>query len=222
MATAAVETDSLESRQSLVLKGLNWAKYRQISDTLTGSHVRLTYDQGVLELMTKSTLHEILSRLYFSFLAVLAEEFACPLASCGSMTCDREDLDRGAEPDECFYLVNEPRVRGKDQIDLAIDPPPDLMMEIDLSRSSRRRLEIYAAIKVPEVWVIGVDSLTVLHLGSDCKYAEAQQSQFFPGIPMSELAGLALRRGEMDNIALMREFRAWVGDCLVRGTKGQK
>ena len=112
--------------------------------------------------MTKSRLHETLSRLYYMVLCVLTREFGLPIVSCGGMTCDREDLDRGAEPDECIYIVNADRVRGKDRLDLTIDPPPDLMVEVDLSSSSRLRLEVYAAIKVPEVWQVGVDSLAVL------------------------------------------------------------
>jgi len=222
MAPAAIESapqTNLEPRQCLVLSGVDWKRYRQISEALTENHVRLTYDRGVLEFMTKSTLHEILSRLYNSFLVVLADEFDLPLACCGSMTCDREDLERGVEPDECFYLLNAPLVRGKKQIDLATDPPPDLMLEIDLSRSSRRRVTIYAAMKVPEVWKVTVDALTVLQLRQDGGYAMAAESIYFPGIPKAELAAFVQRHAEVDQITLLREFRAWVRECLARAGK---
>jgi Uma2 family endonuclease len=197
MSTAEVGTDkrtALEPRQCLVLRNIDWATYRKVSDALTGHHVRLTYDRGVLELMTKSTLHELLSRFYYRLLVVLTEEFGLPLASCGSMTCDRDDLKRGAEPDECFYLGNALSVRGKDQIDLAVDPPPDLMVEIDLSRSSLRRLAIYATLKVPEVWQVDADSLTVLRLGQDGEYSVADESKYFPGIPLAKVGAFVQRR----------------------------
>jgi Uma2 family endonuclease len=219
MATAVLESKkhlALEPRQYLVLNDVDWATYRRISDALTDHHVRLTYNRGVLELMTLSTLHEVLSRFYNDLLVVLADEFDLPFASCGSMTCDREDLNRGVEPDESYYLVNAPAVRARKQIDLTIDPPPDLMVEVDLSSSSKRRLEIYAAIKVPEVWQVNGESLKVLQLGPDGKYAIATQSMYFPGISLAELAEFVQRREETDHIVLLREFRAWVRDCLAR------
>jgi Uma2 family endonuclease len=222
MATAEVGTDkrtAMEPRQCLVLRNIDWATYRKISDALTGHHVRLTYDRGVLELMTKSTLHGILSRCYYRFLYVLVEEFGLPLLSCGDMTCDRVDLERGAEPDDCIYILNAPLVRGKDQIDLATDPPPDLMIEVDLSSSSRRRLAIYAKIKVPEVWLADATSVRVLQLGDDGDYAVVEQSMYFPGIPLAALASFVQRRSEVDEIVLVNEFRAWVRECLAQGGK---
>jgi Uma2 family endonuclease len=219
MATVAIEPEkctALEPRQCLVLKNVDWATYRQISDALTEHHARLTYDRGVLELMTLSILHEILSGLIHSFIVVLCEEFSLQFASSGSMTCDREDLDRGAEADESFYFNNEPLIRGKEQIDLESDPPPDLMVEIDLSSSSRRRLGIYAAIKVPEVWKAGRESVKVLQLGIDGEYAPAEESMYFPGIPIHEIGGFVQRRGEMDQLTLLIEFRAWVREVRNR------
>jgi Uma2 family endonuclease len=220
MAGAVMESKTesvLEPRQCLVLPDIDWTTYRRISDALTDHHVRLTFNQGVLELMTLSTLHEVLSRFYNDLLVVLADEFDLPFASCGSMTCDREDLNRGVEPDESYYLVNAPAVRGKKQIDLRIDPPPDLMVEIDLTSSSKRRLEIYAAMKVPEVWQANAESLKVLQLSADGKYTVATRSKYFPCIPLDELAAFVRRREETDHIVLLREFRAWVRTCLAAG-----
>jgi Uma2 family endonuclease len=217
MATALTEPEksaALEPRQCITLSGLNWATYRKISDALSDHHVRLTFNRGVLELMTKSRLHEVLSRLYNGFLVVLADEYEMPLSSCGGMTCDREDLERGAEPDECFYLVNEPVIRGKDQIDLTKDPPPDLMVEIDLTSSSKARMTIYAAIKVPEVWRIDAASVTVFQLSQNGSYLPADQSIYFPGLPVSGIAGFAQRLADVDQITVFREFRIWVRKCI--------
>jgi Uma2 family endonuclease len=217
MSTAVIESgkqSKLEPRQAFVLTGIDWATYRKISEALTDHHVRLTYDRGDLELMTKSIFHGILSRLYHTMMVVLAEEHKLPFASCGDMTCDREDLDRGAEPDECFYLLNAPLVRGKRQIDLTTDPPPDLVVEVDLTTNSRRRLAIYAAIQVPEVWKVTADSLTVLRLGADGCYVAVDRSIYFPAIDLSALASFVRREPEMDQLALLGEFRAWVRECL--------
>src|SRR5262249_17087838 len=150
MATATATPE--QSSQFFLVRGIDWPTYRKISDAFQGRHLRITFDRGNLELMTISRAHGSYSRLLGRFVFVLREEFTLPISSCGDMTCDREDLDRGLEPDESFYIVNEALVRDKEEIDLAVDPPPDLALEIDISRSSQNRLEIYAAMRVPEVW----------------------------------------------------------------------
>ena len=95
-----------------------------------------------------------------------------------------EDLERGVEPDECFYLENEPKVRNKHVIDFQTDPPPDLVAEIDISRSSRRRLGVYGALGVPEVWCYNGTVLQVLQRDALGGYQVGQQSIHFPQIPV--------------------------------------
>jgi Uma2 family endonuclease len=123
--------------QRFLLRGVDWAAYRKISEALTGRHVRLTYDGGSLEFMTISYLHARLSRLIARLITVLTEELGLLMCGCGDMTCAREDLERALEPDEGFYIENEPAIRDKEEIDLSVDPPPDLAVGIDLHRSSR-------------------------------------------------------------------------------------
>src|SRR5438105_741851 len=107
--------------QRFLLRAVDWGTYRSISDALKGRHLHLTYDRGNLELRTISGTHGNCSRLLGRFVFVLAEEFKLPVRSFGDMTCESEELDRGVEPDESFYITNEPRVREKEEIDLAID-----------------------------------------------------------------------------------------------------
>ena len=125
-----------------------------------------------------------------------------------------EELDRGVEPDESFYLTNEPLVRDKEEIDLRSDPPPDLMLEIDITRSSRDRMGIYAAMRVPEVWQYDGESLCVWRLGADRRYTVSDTSQYFPPLPIQELAVFLQRRTQMDEVSLVRSFRAWVRDQI--------
>jgi Uma2 family endonuclease len=145
---------------------------------------------------------------------VLTEELQLPVASCGDMTVDREDLERGLEGDESFYIENEPRVRGKEQIDFAVDPPPDLGIEIDIAASSRRRMAIYAALKVPEVWRYDARTLTVFLLGTDGQYAPASKSRVFPQIPVDEIAGFLQQVNQLEENELVRQFRTWVRERL--------
>src|SRR5262245_52608801 len=151
MASALLEPQDRE-QQRLVLRGVDWPRYQAIIRALGERSLRLAYDGENLELMTVSRLHDKLSRLLGRFLVVLTEELGLPLDSAGSVTLEKEDVQRGIEADESFYITNEPLIRDKDEIDLATDPPPDLAVEIDISRSSLNRLAIHAALRIPEVW----------------------------------------------------------------------
>jgi Uma2 family endonuclease len=200
--------------QRLILRDIAWDDYRTISRALTGRHVRLTYDRGTLELMTISHLHGNYSRLLGRMVGVLTEELGLPLHSIGDMTCDREDLERGTEPDEGFYITNEPLIRSKREIDLKVDPPPDLVLEIDVSRSSLRRLDIYAAMRVPEVWRFDGLKVRSYQLGKDGRYAETDRSQYFPALPLDQLVRFLELKNEMDENSLIKMFRQWVREQL--------
>jgi Uma2 family endonuclease len=213
MATVAAPLEKASAfapKQHFALNGVDWANYRKISEAFGGRHMRMTYDRGYLEFMTKSSTHGVCSRLLARLVQTLSEELGVPILSVGDMTCDREDLDRGAEPDEGFYFANAARVRERDPIDLEVDPPPDLMIEIDISRSSARRLMIYAGLGVPEVWQCDGERLTIHRAAGAGSFVVAGASQWFPGFPVHELAVFVQRRTEVEESALIAEFRAWV------------
>jgi Uma2 family endonuclease len=198
------------AEQRFLLGAVDWAAYRAISEALTGRHLHLAYDRGKLEFMTTSSSHSNYSRLLELFTFVLAEEFNLTIRRFGDMTCDREDLQRGLEPDECFYLQNEPRIRGKEELDLAIDPPPDLAQEVELTRSFVNRLGICEALRIPEVWRFNGKTLRAYHLSSDGRYVENEYSLHFPFLKVQELVAFLHKRTEMDEIRLIRLFRDWV------------
>ncbi len=210
VADRAEERAPSRAGQRFVIRDLDWRAYRTIAEALKGRHVRLTYDRGALEFLTISHLHGNLSRLLGRLIVTLTEELGMAVRSCGDMTCDREDLDRALEPDECYYLQNEPRVRGREEIDLATDPPPDLAVEIDVSRNSRRRLRIYAVLGVPEVWRYDGATLEVSLRGANGEYEVAEQSRHFPQVPVRQLADFLGQRTQVDENSLVRSFREWV------------
>ena len=209
-AAPPLGTGSPVTEQRFVLNSIDWQSYRAISHALTGRHLRITYDRGRLELMTISRLHGTFCFLFAQIISILTDEFSLPCGGCRDMTCDRESLERGIEPDECFYIENEARMRGKDNLDMSVDPPPDLAVEIDISRDSRRRLSIYAALGVPEVWRFDGTSLTIYVRQTHGEYEAAPVSPHFPSVPPTEIEAILKRRHEMDDNALMRLFRARV------------
>ena len=138
--------------QRFVFSNMDWPSYLAMGEILRDRPIRMTYDRGVLELMTTSPEHEKAKKLLGRFVEALTEELDIDIASGGSMTCRREDEEGSLEPDECYWIEHEEQVRGRIDIDLESDPPPDLAIEAEISRSVLSRLGIYARLGVPEVW----------------------------------------------------------------------
>ena len=198
------------------IRNLDWKTYQAISKEYFTDRpaFMLAYDEGTLEIMAASRLHEKLSMLLAQIVHVLCEELNLTLSSDGSTTLDREDLNKGIEPDQCFYIFNEPRMRHRDQIELEKDPPPDLAIEVDITSKSINRLGIYAAIGVPEAWRYDGKNFEIRHLTTEGKYLLVAASKYFPTIPLAEIHGFLTRRHDMDSIAWVREFRAWVREQI--------
>jgi Uma2 family endonuclease len=176
--------------QRFLLQNVGWQVYDLFLRELGDRPIRLTYSRGDLELMTPSTIHEKYARFLGRLIEVLTVEMGIEVCNLGSMTCRVEDLDRGLEPDECFYIHNEPAIREKSKIDLSVDPPPDLAIEIDITSSSIDRQEIYAKIGVRELWRFDGETLRVLILNADGRYQPVEQSEIFPFLPIEKVPEL--------------------------------
>lgn len=209
MATVTQAAPAGSDGQRFLLQGVSWEAYEELLRLLGEQPVRLTYDRGRLELMAPSYRHENSSRLLGRFVEVLTEEFDLDMSSAGSTTFRRQDLDRGLEADEGFYIAGEPLIRGKSEIDLQTDPPPDLAIEADITRSSLDRMSIYAALRVPEVWRYDGSTLTVHHLGADGRYRLAHRSLSFPKLPVGELTRFLDLRATQSETQIIKAFRAW-------------
>ena len=145
-------TTLTQAANRFLLKNISWQTYEALLKDLESQRgIRLTYDRGLLEIMTPLAPHERNSRLIGRLVEALTEELNIEICSLGSLTCKREDLARGLEPDECYYIQNKPVIRSLEQIDLNQYPPPDLAIEIDITSSSINRLALYASLGVPEV-----------------------------------------------------------------------
>src|SRR4051812_43516727 len=125
--------------QQLVLEGVPWRTYTQLLRLFDDRHLRLTYDQGTLEIMSPLPIHELYKKLIDRLVSTLVEELDWNMASYGSTTFKSRKRERGLEPDECYWIQNESTVRGQDILDLSKVPPPDLAIEIDITNSSLDR-----------------------------------------------------------------------------------
>jgi Uma2 family endonuclease len=199
-------------RRGVVLYGVDWRAYQAIGRALADRPaLRLTYDRGVLEIMTTSPRHEHFKQFLGRIIVAWTEERGLPLAGLGSMTFKRRKDLRGLEPDQCYWIANEAQVRNKDYIDFRVDPPPDLIVEIDISRSSLDRMAIYGIMGVPEVWRYRKQSVAFLARQPDGRYVEVPQSFSLPPLASADLPPFLAMRGTADENAIIRQFRAWIG-----------
>jgi Uma2 family endonuclease len=201
----------------ILLTNISWKTYESLLNELTQQGgIRLTYDRGTLEIITPLAPHEKYKKILGRFVETVTDELNVEICSLGSLTCRREDLARGLEPDQCYYIQNEDVVWDKEQIDLNQDPPPDLVVEIDVTSSSIDRLSLYASLGVPEVWRYDGNRLIIYQLEAQ-EYVERTVSPTFPFLSQVEmLRFLELRRTTKEN-ALIRLFREWVRSQIQSG-----
>lgn len=173
-------------------------------------HIRITYDQGTMALMTSLPLrHQRLKVLVDRIIGITAMESNIPICSLGQTTWRRRELLKGLEADECYYVQHELQVRSLDDLNLAKDPPPDLVLEVDITHHPIDRMPIYAALGVPEVWMFYVDQLLPLKLDSG-NYVPIEFSLAFPFLKPRELERFLAMRSTIDETTLMRSFRDWI------------
>ncbi len=198
--------------QRVTLHNVSWETYeRLLADLWDSSAPRLTYDRGTLEIMSPSSEHERYNRTAAQIVEELAVELDVHLESLGSTTFRREDLDRGFEPDSCFYIRNAAGVRGKKRIDLGTDPPPDLVIEIDISSPSLAKLPIFAKAGVPEVWRFDGSSLAIYELVGG-EYMGRDSSVAFPAVTAADITAFIRDSETMERPEWVRKLRAWARD----------
>lgn len=213
MVTLQLRQLDVPPGQRLLLHDVSWAELEAILEEL-GEHrsARIAYDNGLLEIMAPLPEHEDDKEIIGDLVKAFLEELDIEFRTLGSTTFKHRGMLKAIEPDQCFYIQNEPAIRGKKRLDLAVDPPPDLALEIDIT--SRTHPETYAALGVAELWRQGAGQLRIYQLQGD-RYLEVEESSLFPGWPLrSEIPKyLAQSRIEGRNTAI-RAFRQWVQQRL--------
>jgi Uma2 family endonuclease len=195
--------------QHIVLEDVSWEFYEQLLQETRGRHLRLTYDHGRLELMSPSPRRERVKKVVGLMVAIIGMERNIPMRQLGSTTFRRTALLKSLEPDECYYIKNESKVRGRDELDFEVDPPPDLALEVDVTNWSVNRLPIYAALGVPEIWRHDGQRLDCLHLIRG-KYEPAELSLAFPFLRIAEINRFLDMWPGTEEMTLLRAFRDWV------------
>ena len=224
MATAIeprATSPKVEGERRFVVNGISWASYETLQSVFAKRSVRMTYERGKLEFMSPSYIHERYSSCLAYMIVIVTDELDIPRVSARSTTLKSEILERGLEPDECFYLENAYRLRRVERLDLTIDPPPDLAIEVEITTSALNRMDIYAALGVPEVWRFDGEVLQPWRLRTDGTYEPTPNSVAFPFLPLADLVGFLMEYDSTNDTRWGRRFRTWVREVILPVYRGE-
>jgi Uma2 family endonuclease len=196
--------------ERVVLQHVSWETYEHLlADHADASVPRFTFDRGRLEIMSPSSEHEEYSQALSLLVEELADRLGMDIRNLGSTTFKRNQLERGFEADACFYLQSAERMHGKAPIDPAVDPAPDLVVEIEITSPAVNKLPIYAAFHVPEIWRYDGSKLTILLLSGN-QYVESGKSLAFPKVVADALSRLLRQCTTLKRREWRLQLRNWL------------
>lgn len=188
------------------LMGVAWETYQEMLKALGDFHLRHIYDRGYLLLMSPLQSHDWVKRLIGRFLETMAFDLQIPIKSIGSTTITSQDEECGFEADEAYYVASESKVRGKLEFEPDVDPPPDLILEIDVTSSSADQLALYSAMQIPEVWIHDGKRLQFFIRNRRGKYETCEHSRAFPFLAPTDIEDYLKLRSATDETSLTRQF----------------
>jgi Uma2 family endonuclease len=187
-----------------------WDDYENLlADLGEGYAVRIFYDNGRMEVMAPTSTHEKHKSAINRLVTALSDELDIDFESLGSTTLKSEIRAKGAEPDDCFYVQSAALIIGKDDLDLSHDPPPDVVVEVDRTKSSINKFVIYASLQIPEAWRVAQGRVEFYVLVEN-SYLSASVSRAFPFLPARVLSEFLQRVFAEGGRKAAREFREWV------------
>ncbi len=195
--------------QRAILHRIAWNQFEKILEEL-GEHraSRIAYYDGTLEIRMPLPEHERAKVIIGDLLKILLDELNLEWESLGSSTFKSIKMSVGIEPDDCFYIKNYAAMIGKKRLDLEIDPPPDIAIEVDLT--SNTQISAYQALGVPEIWRYQQGKLLIYILRNG-KYSESDTSLAFANLPVIEgISQFLERSNDIPISAVRREFRQWL------------
>lgn len=209
---------TLAAETRTVMENIRWETFVELSEQRRGSVPRMTFDEGVLELMSPRRQQENIGSLIGRLVETYTEVLGIEIASVASTTFKRKDLQKAFEADESYYIEHADQIRRKEEVDLTIDPPPDLVIEVEITSSAIRKLRLFAAMAVPEVWRHDGEHLQmhVLHGG---EYRLTESSQAVPGLSAAVIDAFLEKRFDIGETALVREFRQSLSEQIDKPAK---
>ncbi len=200
----------LDGEQRTLIRDVSYGFYKQFCEAIGEQPIRLSFIDGMLEIMVTKNPHEFYKTVLAKLIEATVLEGNIPVRSGGNMTFQRDDLEKGFEPDECWWIAHEEQVRRKTEFDFKIDPAPDLSVEIEMSRSLVNRISIYAAIGVTEIWRFDGNKLRFCHLQPDGTYEDRMNSLSFPFLSPADLLPYLSIDDDRDETTRIRQYVQWL------------
>lgn len=212
MSTAVIKPPALnEPVQHFVLNSVTYDQFVAITDAWgERPGLRVSYDGERLEIMGTSRRHERWKKILGDLIRLLTLQLDIPMESGGNTTFRNEFVERGLEPDDCFWIQNVDRILGVDDWVAGTHPPPDLAVEIVVTRGVVNRKEIYSKLGVAELWVFDGANFIVQQLQPDGTYQENDRSVAFPFLDVSLLVPFLTMDPVVSETALLKQFIAWL------------
>ncbi|MCA9109761.1 MAG: Uma2 family endonuclease [Planctomycetaceae bacterium] len=206
-ATASTKPNSLVPRNVIIpVQGITWDMYEELRTDPGNNGLRMYYADGKLLLMTVGYTHERIRALINLMLMEWLDAQDIPSINAGQWTLRQSSEQRGLESDNCYYIRNLDLVEGKPNLDLAIDPPPDLAVEVDITTESEMKFAIYSSLQVPELWVWDGDSIQVYRLMGN-EYLATDTSTEVLNFPLAVANEMILEHHASNDLTIKRKFR---------------
>ncbi|HEV7298983.1 MAG TPA: Uma2 family endonuclease [Tepidisphaeraceae bacterium] len=194
----------------IVFRDRTWDFYESVLRDYDEAPTRVNFDGSTLEIMTLSIEHEAFKEFIGRMIGEIAMEFQVAMRSRGSTTLQLRSIEKGLEADQCFWIQHQAAVRDVRRLDLTIHPPPDLVVEVDITHAVVDRESIYASLGVPEMWHF--DNRTTLSAWKlvDGVWDRVEHSVALPMIRVAELNVFLERIPLEDDTTVLTDFRAWL------------
>ncbi len=201
---------ALEEKAAIILSNVAWETYRRfVEETMDKiRNPRFYYDEGNLLIMSVSPEHEYYNRIIASLIDILAEQFQEDWLALGSTTYTKDDIEKGFEPDSCFYFANEKKMRGVKRLDMSVHPAPDLIIEVDITSLSTFRQHIFARFGVPEIWRFDGEQIEILKLENN-KYIAVANSLALPPVNAEKLTEFVKESQTLSRLEWIGKVRNW-------------
>ena len=198
-------TEAPETR--MVLENVSWETFVALADERRGSVPRMSYNEGVLEMMSPKRKHENLSCLIGRMIEAYSEIKGIEVLSVASVTVKRSDLKKAYEADESYYVTNLDQVLAKEELDFEVDPAPDLVIEVELTSSALDKMELFAAMQVREVWRHDGTAVQFYRLVNG-NYDLIPTSIELPGLDAAVINRFLEQRLQVGETTFIRAFRS--------------
>ncbi|HMV46739.1 MAG TPA: Uma2 family endonuclease [Blastocatellia bacterium] len=209
--------EELEPGEVRVFRNVAWEDYEWLHEQwpLDSQPVRVSYHEGTMEIMSTSALHETYAHFVDGMIRLLSLRLRIDIRFFGSATIKKSRRRKGLEPDACFYVQTVPQLGNRLKLDFAVDPPPDVALEVDIYHGSIPKLPIYAGLGIPEIWRYDGRTVTMFLLQQD-HYVEAAASRALPMLTPEVLTRFLKQMQEENEFQAMIAFEDWISTA--RGT----